>query len=244
MKRLKIYLNIILSILFFQGCSWGIGKWNISELYALKIEGSSKIIYKYDAWGGRDTIVSGYIVLDSTETFKVDINEKLPFYFLSDIPNKITIAGVSHKCANSCGDNYYKSTPIYEPIDFEVSEKENIKIKHSVYQSRGFSERGGGLERFHFESYKEKRDSIFFYNLNDVESLNGKHLDSLKLKKKMVFIQENENSEIIKLVFEDLVTNTENNEIISNKTYYLTPKNKTSVESFSDYGIFKPVKIK
>ncbi|WP_378172638.1 hypothetical protein [Aquimarina sp. SS2-1] len=242
MKILSKTLILILTILLFQSC--GVGEWDISELYGLKIEGTSKIIYKYDAWGGRDSNANGYIILDSAETFKVDIPKELPFYYLKDIPNKNSITGVSHKCDNSCGQDYSKSNPIYEPIEFEELKKEDIKIEHYTYQYRGFAERGGGLGRFHFESFKEKRDSIFFYDLDDIESLNGKHLDSLKLKKKMVFIQENKNSEIIKLVLKDLTINKENNEIMSNRTYFLTPKNTTRVESFSDYGIFKPIKIK
>ncbi len=242
MRNLKIAFGLIFLTLIFQGCGFGLGEWDISELYALKIEGTSKVIYKYDAWGGRDSNANGYVVLDSTETFKVDIKKELPFYYLTDVPNKNQITGVSHKCDGTCGESYYKSNPVYEPIESQKLEKENIKIENIIYQYRGFSERSGGLERYHFESFKETKDSIFFYDLDDVESLNGKHLDSLKLKKKMVYIRENENSEIIKLVFEDLVI--ENNEIKSNKTYFITPKNKTKVESFSDYGIFKPIRIK
>lgn len=223
--------------------SCGFGDWYISELYALKIEGSSKIVYKYDAWGGLDSNANGYIILDSTETFKVNVQEELPFYYLREIPNKNKISGVTHKCDNSCGENYKNSTPIYEPIEVKNSKKENIKIENTVYQYRGFAEKGGGLGRFHFESFKEKRDSIFFYDLDDIESLNGIHLDSLKLKKKMVLIQKNDSLGIIKkLVMEDLRINERNNEILSNKTYFLTPKNKTKVEMFSDYGIFKPIK--
>jgi len=241
MRKLKFTIRLILPILIFQSCDFEISKWTISELYGLKIEGTSKVIYKYDAWGGFDSNANGYIVLDSTETFRVNVIEELPFYYLVDIPNKNQIIGVSHKCDGTCGENYSKSKPIYEPLEFQELAKEDIKIQSIIYQYRGFSERAGGLERFHFENFKETRDSIFFYNLDDIESLNGKHLDSLKLKKKMIYIREDEHSEIIKLVFEDLTI--ENYEIISNKKYFLTPKNKTKVETFSDYGIFKPIRI-
>lgn len=65
-------------MLVLSSCGLGLGEWNISELYAQKIEGTSKILYKYDAWGGRDSHASGYVILDSTEIFKVDIRKDLP----------------------------------------------------------------------------------------------------------------------------------------------------------------------
>lgn len=226
------------------GCIPGIGEWDISELYALKIEGSSKIVYKYDAWGGLDSHVNGYIILDSTDTFKVNVKEELPLYFLYEIPNKNKITGVTHKCDNGCEKDYKTFNPNYIPIEIEMISKEKIEIKNIIYQSRGFAERGGGLERFHFDSFKEEKDSLFFYNLDDVESLNGIHLDSLKLKKKMVLIQQNDSLEVKMLVLEDLRISEKDNEILSNITYFLTPKNKIKVGEFSDYGIFKPVRVK
>ena len=33
-----------------------------------------KILYKYDAWGGRDSHAYGYAVLDSTEIFSVNVD--------------------------------------------------------------------------------------------------------------------------------------------------------------------------
>ncbi len=51
-----------------------LGDWDISELYAQKIEGTNKVLYKYDAWGGRDSHVSGFLILDSTKTFKIDFH--------------------------------------------------------------------------------------------------------------------------------------------------------------------------
>jgi hypothetical protein len=47
-------------------------------------------------------------------------------------------------------------------------------------------ERSKGLERFQFEEFKETRDRLFFYNLDDIESMAGKHVDSLKFKKLML----------------------------------------------------------
>lgn len=234
MKKLKlIFLLIILIIL--KSC-W-LGKWSIDELYALKIEGTSKVMYKYDAWGGRDSHISGFVVLDSTKKFQVDVAKVLPFYHFADLPNKNKIVGVSDKCDNSCGENYEKATPVFKSIERKNLKQENIPIENIIFQYKGFAKRSSLSKSFHFEYFKETKDSLIFYNL---ENKNIEHLDSLKFKKKMVYIRENENAEIIKLILEDIVI--KNNEIQSFKTYLLTPKNKTKTNAFSDNGIFKPVK--
>ncbi len=231
---------IRLSILFLSVSvlnSCGMGEWE-TNLYAQKIEGTTKILYKYDASGGRDTMVSGYIILDSTETFEVDISKNLPFSYLEDIPNMKNIKGV----------NFEK--PDYEKIDKKVKEiftplnnisetEEEIEIKTKIYQFQGFSKRCGGLGTFEFENFKETRDSIIFYNLNDIKSIEKKHIDSLKLKKNNILIRQNNKSEIIEINIEDLILSKKTNEIISNKTYYLIPKTKIKSNLFSDYGIFK-----
>lgn len=56
-----------------------------------------------------------------------------------------------------------------------------------------------------------------------------------------MYIVQDKNHEIIKIVFEDLVIDKNSYEIISNVTYYLTPKNKDNSNEFSNYGIFKEI---
>ena len=233
--QLTNYYVFFIIFIFFNSC--GKQKWD-TTIYTQKIEGTTKILYKYDASGGRDTMVSGYIILDSTETFEVDISKNLPFSYLEDIPNMKNIKGV----------NFEK--PDYENIDKKVKEiftplnkisetEEEIEIKTKIYQFQGFSKRSGGLGTFEFENFKETRDSIIFYNLNDIKSIEKKHIDSLKLKKNNIVIRQNNKSEIIEINIEDLILSKKTNEIISNKTYYLIPKTKIKSNLFSDYGIFK-----
>jgi len=238
-----IYLILLFGFFFaLYSCGFGgWGEWKVSELYNQKIEGTSKILYKYDAWGGRDSHVSDFVILDSTEKFKVKPSENLPFTYLQEIPDKIFIKGVSHICDNSCGENYYKTSPIFIPIKEENSEKQSIKIANNIYQYRGFSERSKGLERFQFEKFREIRDSLFFYNLDDVESMEGKHLDSLKFKKTDIVIKQNKEQQITQIVIEDLIIGNSSNEIILKQSYFLTPKNKLKSNVFSDYGVFKEV---
>jgi len=104
MKTL-IFFFLLLGLCFTL-TSCGFGSWNIHELYAQKIEGISKFLYKYDAWGGIDANASGYVILDSTETFQVNVSNDLPFTYLLEIPNKTTVKGVSTDCDNSCGGDY------------------------------------------------------------------------------------------------------------------------------------------
>ncbi|POY37962.1 hypothetical protein C3K47_05410 [Solitalea longa] len=233
-------LSILIGLLFTSyGC--GLGKWDVGEQYIQKIEGTSKLLYKYDAWGGRDSHCAGYVILDSSETFKVDPKENLPFYYLMGIPNKTVIEGVSHICDNSCGEVYKKAISNFIPLKKEASERQGIHVINIVYQYKGFAERGGGIERYHFENFKETRDSLFFYNLDDVESRNGQHVDSLQFRKTDVTIMQNETNDINKIIIQDLVVDRAAYEIKSNITYYLTPKSKVRSNSFSDYGIFKEV---
>lgn len=232
-----------MSAIFINSC--GLEKlieWDISELYAQKIEGTSKILYKYDAWGGRDSHVSGFIILDSTDTFKIDLKNTLPFYNLSAIPTRTKIEGIKHECYNSCAEEYGKAIPIFSPMKIDNSEFEGIAVETKTYQYKGFSEKERGLRGdFIFEKFIETRDSIYFFNLNEVKYVDNKHLDELKLKKGEVYITKNENDEIISIVINELTLNPDTNEIIEAGTYFLSPENKISISAFSDRGIFKQV---
>lgn len=233
------YVNnlILISAFTFLFCSCGIGDWD-TTLYYQKIEGTSKILYKYDAWGGRDSHAFGYILLDSTENFEVDISKNLPFSYLENIPSKKHIQGVD--CEEPDYENIdRKVKELFIPLKI-INETENeIEISTKIYQYEGFSKRRFGLGTFEFENFKETRDSIIFYNLNDVKSMEPQHLDFLKIKKKNIVIRQNKNLEIISIDIEDLVLSKSTNEIISCKTYFLTPKNKMKSNLFTDYGVFK-----
>lgn len=238
--------TIVFSMLLicFYSCSFDKqGQWDISELYAQKIEGTSKVLYKYDAWGGRDSHAYGFVILDSTEIFKIDLKNTLPFYKLSDIPNKNKIEGISHECYNSCEEEYYKSKPIYKPMKINKFQSNNINIENIIYQYRGYSEKDGGLESYVIDKFIETKDSLFFYNLNDVESMNGIHLDQLKVKKGEVYLQLNNNKEIQKIIVEQISLDPITKEFIDGRTCFLTPKNKTFANEFSQRGIFRKIKI-
>lgn len=227
-----------LYILFFislSACNSGLGKWDVGY-YEQKIEGTSKAIYKYNAWGGRDTHVYGYAVLDTTEVFSISNISQLPIYRLNGIPNSKVINAIKR---NWPEEENIKLT--LEPIDdLEIIDSEII-IAVKKYQSAALyqQERGGG-HTFEFSSFLETRDSISFYNLDDNESIYALHLDTLTVLKGNILIGQNENKEIKQILVEDLnISNDGKNTLLSCRTYFLKPKNRTTSDQFSDYGIFK-----
>jgi hypothetical protein len=221
--------------------SCGFEDWDVKELYVQKIEGTSKLLYKYDAWGGRDSHNAGFVILDSGETFEVNLKNDLPFYSLQEAPTQTTIKGVSHICSNSCGEDYKSATPVFIPIKKEIGESHGIETIHLIYQYKGYSERSHGFYSYQFEKFKETRDSLWFYNLDEFENGNQKHVDSLKFKKTDIAIRQDKSSNVIRIDIKYLIIAQQSNEILSDAIYHLTPKAKLSSRVFSDYGIFKEV---
>lgn len=230
--------NLLILFLFnFALNSCGKVEWD-TNLYVQKIEGTSKILYKYNASGGRDTMVNGYILLDSTETFEVDISKNLPFSYLENIPSKKQINGIDIEEPNY--ENVDKKTiNVYIPLKTFNKKENGIDVQTKIFQYEGYSNRSFGLGTFEFENFKETRDSIIFYKLNDIKSLEPQQLDSLKLEKKNIIVRQNKNYDIISIDIEDLKLSKSTNEIIYVKTYFLTPKKKMKSKLISDYGVFK-----
>ena len=228
MKKLyKLSLLTIISI-FLSNCK---RSWDVT-LYAQKIEKSSKILYKYDAWGGRDTNKSGYTVLDSTVLFDVDKIVELPISYFYDIPTRKAINMLETALPNNEG------AVSYFPIKIIHLNAEGINVTIKKYQYNAISDVQSGLRDYTFSSFNETRDSLRFFDLNDTKSLIKDHRDSLKFKKTNVVIRQLKSNEIISIDIEDLVT-TPKDSLISIKTYFLKPKNKLTSDKFSDHGIFK-----
>lgn len=123
--RYRILL-LLLIITFFCRCSGG--SWDV-YLCAQKIEGSSKVIYKYDAWGGRDSQKFGYAILDSSEVFDVNKVDELSISYFTEIPNNNSIFAIEIAPPNSDKNAYYK------PIETYEINKEGININIRKYQS-------------------------------------------------------------------------------------------------------------
>lgn len=243
MFKMKVKLFSILLIIFLlYGCGFGKNEWTIDRLFVQKIEGSSKVIYNFSARGGLDSNPHGFIILDSTETFTVDVKNILPIYQLSEIPNKMSIEGVTHDCYGTCGEPYYKSPTIYKPMKIDVTNEKDINLTTRIYQYKGYSESSNG-GRFQFEKFKETKDSLYFYNLNDIESMEEYHLDELKIKKGEIYIYLNKKNEIDKIIANVVELNPQTKSIIKISNFILTPKYNLRNEDLSQRGIFREIKL-
>jgi hypothetical protein len=241
-KRSKHLKNIDKLICFglltsLCGCLPGMGEWDIT-LYEQKIEGTSKAIYKYDAWGGRDSNVNGYAVLDTNEVFTIPRITKLPIYQLNGIPTKNIIRAIERESMPYEEEKKLEMT--FVPVKNGELKSEGIKIQSKYYQNKGLKEKSRGYYRYQFETFEETRDSLFFYNLNDVVSKEKSHIDSLRIRKGHIIIRQKEDKTINEIEIENLILSSDGKErVISNKSYRLKPKKETKSDQFSNYGIFK-----
>jgi hypothetical protein len=237
MKSIKILSLIIILILtlflfLFFNCK---REWSYSQ-YIQKIEGSPKILCKYFATGGRDTVVQGYVIEDSSAVFEVDLSKNLPFFYLQEIPNSKSIIGIEIEKHNF--DSKSNSTTEFcKPLKILNILQEGISVKSKLYQSAGFDKKCKDFGYYKFEKFIETRDTLFFYNLDEPYE-DSHHLNSLKIKKGNVLLYQNERMEITEIEIED-IRFSKSDEILYNKLYRLIPKNKLLVSQFSDYGIFK-----
>ncbi|RYX80293.1 hypothetical protein EON73_05540 [bacterium] len=226
--KYKLFSLLVITIVFY-GC--GGGSWDV-YLCAQKIEGSSKVIYKYDAWGGRDSHKSRYAILDSSEIFDVNKIDELPILYFIKIPNKNLITGIEVAPPDS------DKTLIYKPLKVYEINKQDIVIKINKYQYNGFAEKDLGLRGdYKFTRFRETKDSVFFFNLDNVEH---QYVDSLKFRKTNITISQSKIKYITKIEVNDLIVSPKN-EIKSLKTYFFKPKSKLKSDAFSNYGIFKEV---
>lgn len=214
----------------FLGC--GESNWDIT-LYEQKIEGTSKALYKYDAWGGRDSHVFGYAILDTNKTFTISGISELPIDKLNGIPNSKVINAIERNWpAEEAGLSF-------EPMDSYEIENTGMTISIIKYQRKGLeAKQGGGW--YDYSTFKETRDSLEFYDLYDSKTIHHTRIDTLKVRKGNVIIQQDENKEIIEIIIENLeLSKNGTNHLMANRTYFLKPKKTTKSDQFSDYGIFK-----
>ncbi|MFT7037154.1 MAG: hypothetical protein ACJA2S_005697 [Cyclobacteriaceae bacterium] len=214
----------------FLGC--GDGNWDIT-LYEQKIEGTPKAIYKYDAWGGRDSHVFGYAILDTAKTFTISGISKLPIDKLNGIPNSKVINAIERNWPEE------EAKLSFEPMDSYEIKNNGMTISIIKYQRNGLeAKRGGGW--YDYSTFKETRDSLEFYDLYDSKTIQHSRIDTLKVRKGNVIIRQDENKEIIEIIIENIELSKDGtNQLLANRTYFLKPKITTSSEQFSDYGIFK-----
>lgn len=182
------------------------GEWDIT-LYEQKIKGTSKAIYKYDAWGGRDSHSAGYVVLDTTELFQVPVVNNINLDYLIEIPTKnlievVVIDDVPYKEMQEMEETYF-------PIKLQERENQGIKIKTKHYQEKGYRQVSSRGFSYEFSDFKESNDSICFYDINYVRyTYKSKHKDSLKIKKRQNTDKQIIAAEIKKSISSELVNDS------------------------------------
>ncbi|KAB1064948.1 hypothetical protein F6U93_14430 [Tamlana haliotis] len=242
------YFGLLISL---SNC--GIGEWDV-ELYQQRIPNSSKVIYEYDAWGGRDSHTSGIVLMDSIEKFKVNSSRKLPISYFSALPNKNRIKSIELKKAVN------NDEITLDKIDSKKLNNSGIDIVVDYYEKySGYSNAACLLNKYEFESFKETNDSLFIYGLDEKFGKNLKDKNSVSFQKGNIKLITDENGKIFRVVIKELFKDnatkfkykkgtaeiTEkitDSPVICFRVYYFLPKKEIYESEFSDYGIYKRVK--
>jgi uncharacterized lipoprotein YehR (DUF1307 family) len=158
MRKYNILFLITTSTILY-GCN---SSWN-TTLYAQRIEGTNKTIYEYDAWGGRDTHLFGYAILDASKEFKVNNRIDLPGSYFNGKPranNLKLIEIISSQTPTSEKDT------ILSPLRHYFKLIDGINAEVTEYNDTyGSNTMNTGLMRYEFDTLKETNDSLTFNNV-------------------------------------------------------------------------------
>ncbi len=241
MKKSILTFIIIISLTSCIDTNWSI------ELWRQKIENSNLSVYKYDAWGGRDTQLAGFKVLDSIAGFtQKDIYDNQGFSYLESIPNKDTITVIS---LSSRTDNN-KDVIL---TSLKETDYKNYILKFKSIEYNKYSSIKTVFENYRFKSFKETRDSLIFFN-NKSKFVNGKNHERISIPKGNIYLMTSpDNQTVVRITYDDVKIPTketghelQEKESTPNKliqsTIYFDPIEEISITEFSNYGIYKPVK--
>ncbi|AXG69526.1 hypothetical protein KORDIASMS9_01749 [Kordia sp. SMS9] len=205
--------------------------WDV-ELWEQKIENSNYSIYKFDAWGGRDSHVSGMKLLNAAEGFQQsDVMSGHQISYLTSIPSKHQIDGIFRDRIRA------RETPI-------------PKIAGAINTIKSYEDFSGRnseclYKAYTFQSFKEDRDHITFYT-NESKFVDGTDYDEITVPKGNIYIMTDSTNTIVKRINCDHVkfitdSVTADIKICIDKKYF-EPKHEIKLSEFTDYGIYKPVK--
>jgi len=220
------------------GCFGCPTEWDI-QLWEQKIENSNLSICKFDAWGGRDSAVPGFKIIESSKGFtQDDVLKGDEFSYLKSIPNKDSLEVM--KIVKPKNGNSNKS------INKKSYQIKGIKVNQETYEYNDTVTGICTLKSYYFKSFKETRDSLIFYH-NKSKFVNGTNHDRISIPKGNIYLMTSADNQILaKVVYSDLLifeNEKKSNGIkICRMTKHFAPIDEISASEFSDYGIYKPVK--
>ena len=172
------------------GCLGYPTDWDI-ELWEQKIENSDFSVYKFDAWGGRDSHVFGLKIIESSKGFtQDDVMKEDEFSFFKSIPNIENLKVI--KTIRQTGKNSNK------PIEKKSYKIRGITVNRETYEYNGAVTGICTLKSYHFKSFEETRDSLIFYH-NKSQFVNGKNYDRISIPKGNVYLMTSKDNQVLAL---------------------------------------------
>jgi hypothetical protein len=241
--------GIYLVALLLSSC--GGGDWN-TDLYVQRIPNSSKVIYDYDAWGGRDSHQFGIAIMDSTEGFEINKVRNLPISYFTEVPNNSRIHAISLQKAD--GENISLN-----PIVSKDTRVSDIDLKIDSYEEySGYSDAGCIVNEYQFQEFKETEDSLYLFGLKKIFGVNLEGKESVGFPKGNIKLIADSNGKLMRLEIKELfkgkankhkykkgtaevIEKTENSPVVCLRSFYFKPLKSIYSNDFTDYGIFKPL---
>jgi hypothetical protein len=241
--------GIYLVVMFLSSC--GGDDWN-TDLYVQRIPNSSKVIYDYDAWGGRDSHKFGIVIMDSTEAFEVNRVRNLPISYFTEVPNSSRIHAISLQKADD------DSTSL-NPTEKQEVRVSDIHLEIDTYKEySGYSDAGCGLNEYQFQTFKETKDSLYVFGLQKIFGVNLEGRKNVGFQKGNIKLITDSSGKLMRLEIKELfrgkankhkykkgttevINRTENTPVVCLRTYYFKPLKTIYSNDFTDYGIFKPI---
>ncbi|MDO6435213.1 hypothetical protein Q4E93_31645 [Flavitalea sp. BT771] len=245
---------VIFLILFsaFNSCNFGHTFSNIKpqSLYRQRIPDSRLVIYDFSYAGAFATTsdYKGYAVLDSATPFSADKIKQLPCTYFSKPPmksnfNMIHLDRSRRKPADT----------LLVPIGRYTSQTNDVQIEVVEYNDTyGNASMSTGQMEYAFDSVKESRDSLTFYNITTKSG--GNPLSSIPSFAKGNIKIIDAADTIIRIEIEQLIIGrgsiykptaplllVPDQPIVGMATYYFHPKKTIRMNALSDYGIFKRI---
>lgn len=248
MKRRNKQFLFLVSVVTLYNCN---PSWDVT-LYSQKIKGSNKILYQYDAWGGRDSHQFGIAILDSAEEFNMSTIAALPGSYFSETPTKDLIKIITVRN----GENL--TTPkdtVLNPSNHYSKNIKGIKFDVTEYNDTyGSSPMNTGLMEYEFETIKETNDSLTFENV--IHKSGGIEWPSkVSFPKGNITVFEDTTGRVHRIIIEKFISMkgeiykpTKPLEIVPDQaiigfaTFYFIPKKLLNSSALTNEGIFKHVR--